>query len=174
MTDTTLKEAIKEAYASAPDDEIIVYTIEMRHPAFTQPLRVVRDHKSFTGTLEASASANAGEAVEFLPYAFDLELPEIAETGKPEIVLTIDNVSREIVASIEAAVRTPYKIEITFRIYLMSDTAGPQNDPPMSMVINTIEADVFKVTARAGFADLSKTAFPRKTYTLDQFPSLSS
>ena len=56
----------------------------------------------------------------------------------------------------------------------MSDTAGPQNDPPMSMVINTIEADVFKVTARAGFADLSKTAFPRKTYTLDQFPSLSS
>lgn len=174
MTDTTLKEAIKEAYASAPTDEVILFTIEMRHPAFTVPLRVVRDYRSWTVTLEESAPENAGEKVEYLPYAFDLELPEVDETGKPEIVITIDNVGRDIMNYLEAAVRTPYKIEVTYRIYLNSDTTGPQNDPPMTMVINNIEADVYRITARAGFTDLSKAAFPRKTYTLEQFPSLQT
>lgn len=173
MPDTTLQDAIQEAYASAPSDEVIIYTIEMRHPAFTEPLRVVRNNVAFTCTLEDDAPANGGETVTFQAYAFDLDLPEILESGNPEIVITIDNISREIVANVEAAVMTPYQIEVTFRLYLLSDPSGPQNDPPMHMVVKTIEADVFRVTARAGFTDLSRSAFPRLLYTLDRFPSLS-
>ncbi len=34
MPDTTLSEALKEAYASAPSDVILLHTLELRHPSF--------------------------------------------------------------------------------------------------------------------------------------------
>ena len=34
MPNTALSEAIKEAYASAPSEQIILHTLELRHPAF--------------------------------------------------------------------------------------------------------------------------------------------
>ena len=80
--DTSLKDAIREAYASAPSKEIDLLTIELNHPAFTQPLRVVRDNETLTARLEDTAPENPGETVDFLPYAFDLELPEMDEYGK--------------------------------------------------------------------------------------------
>ena len=174
MTDTSLSEAMKEAYASAPDDEVILLTIEMRHPSFTEPLRVVRNHVALTGTLETTAPANPGEAVEFLPYAFDLNLPEVTETGRPEIRIAIENISREIVAALEAAVQTVHRIEVTYRAWLLSDTTCPQNDPPMTMVVTNVTATAKTVEMTAGFTDLTKLAYPKKKYTLEQFPSLAS
>lgn len=57
MPDTTLSQAIKEAYASAPVSTIIYNTIELRHPAFSTPVRLVRDYANLTATLEATAPA---------------------------------------------------------------------------------------------------------------------
>ena len=34
MTDNTLSEALKEAYASAPSNVILLHTLELRHPSF--------------------------------------------------------------------------------------------------------------------------------------------
>lgn len=34
MTDNTLSEALKEAYASALSNVVILHTLELRHPAF--------------------------------------------------------------------------------------------------------------------------------------------
>ena len=55
MPDFSLEDALKEAYASAPASEVILHTLELRHPSFTQPIRVVRDHAEFTCFLEADA-----------------------------------------------------------------------------------------------------------------------
>ena len=170
--DISLKEAIKEAYASAPSSEIDLLTIELNHPSFTQPLRVVRDNEKLTARLEESAPENPGEVVDFSPYAFDLDLPEMDEYGKPQITITIDNVGRDIMNYIEAAVRMRHKIEVIYRVYLKSDTSGPQNDPPMVMQIDSITATTKSITLVAGFADLSSRVFPKKLYTLEQFPSL--
>jgi hypothetical protein len=64
MPDTTLSAAIKEAYASAT--AIVYHTLEFRHPAFTEPIRVVRDHNDLLATLEATAPENPGEEVRFV------------------------------------------------------------------------------------------------------------
>ena len=58
MTGTTLSQALKEAYASAPANVVIYHTMELRHPAFTAPIRVVRDYAPLTATLEATAPAD--------------------------------------------------------------------------------------------------------------------
>jgi hypothetical protein len=47
--------------------------------------------------------------------AFDLELPPVDVTPVPEIVVTLDNVSREIVRHLDAAVQSQAMIEVTYR-----------------------------------------------------------
>lgn len=172
MSDSSLQDAIKEAYASAPSDEVILFTIEMRHPAFTEPLRVVRDSKNLTARLEADAPVNGGEEVLFIAYPFDIKPPDMDEYGKPELTITIDNVGREILVYIEQAVRQRAVIEVTYRLYLASDLSGPQNNPPMTMQAVSISANPTSITLVASFADLSARAFPKFNYTLEQFPSL--
>lgn len=172
MPDPALSAALAEAYASAPTDEVIYHTLEIRHAAFTQPIRVVRDHADLTARLEASAPQDAGLEVTFVGFAFDLVRPEVSATGVPQCTIEIDNVSREILANIELAMTSIEPIEVTYREYLGSDLLGPQNDPPMTLTLTGITADVFRVRATASFADIGNRRFPREEYSAERFPGL--
>ena len=179
MPDPALSEAIREAYAAAPSDVVILHTLELRHPAFEDDegnptsIRVVRDHVDLTARLEASAPLDAGEMVTFVAMAFDLSLPPVDVAPVPEITVTIDNVSREIVRHLDAAATSQDKIEITYRPYLSTDLEGPQMDPPITLVLTEVEADVFRVTGRARMLDIGNKAFPSITYTAGKFPGLT-
>lgn len=65
MSDPTLSQALMEAYASCPSDDVTLHTIELRHPAFDDgagnnvAIRVVRDHVDLTATLEVDAPGSA-------------------------------------------------------------------------------------------------------------------
>lgn len=172
MTDPVLSDAIKEAYASAPSDVVIYHTLELRHTAFTSPIRVVRDLVDLTATLESTAPVDASTSVTFTAFAFDFRKPEIGSDGVPQLTIEIDNVSREILANIELAVTTNDVIEATYREFISSDLTVPQNDPPMHMKIITVHADIFKVSAVAGFGDFSNRLWPRELYDADRFPGL--
>ena len=77
MPDPTLNAAIAEAYASAPSDIVILHTLELRHPDFTdgegQPIavRLVRDHQDLSAKLEDTAPLNPDEYVPFIAMGFD-------------------------------------------------------------------------------------------------------
>lgn len=164
MPDPTLSQAIKEAYASAP--KVPVYhTLELNHPAFSQPIYVVRDYADLTAYLET------GEEVTFVRFAFDLKKPEISPTGVPQCTIEIDNVSREILANVQLAVASGEKITATYREYLASDLSGPQNNPPMPLTVTGIKATPMRVTATAGYGDLSNKRFGTD-YTDERFPGL--
>ena len=172
MPNATLSEALKEAYASVPDVPI-VNTLEIRHPSFTTPIRVVSDFVAVTARLEAAAPVNPGALVEFLPFAFELTLPDMTDKGVPELALRIDNVSREIMQHIELAAPLPDKLEITYRAYLADDLdSGPQNDPPLHLTIIQIEADAVSVTAKASMVDFINKKFPNQEYDENRFPGL--
>ena len=102
MSDNTLSEALKEAYASAPSDVVILHTLELRHPAFkdekgnSTAIRVVRDNVNHICKLEDNAPLDGGKEVEFIALAFDLQLPPVENIPVPEISLSLDNVSTEI------------------------------------------------------------------------------
>lgn len=166
MPDSTLSQAIKEAYAAAPSDVIVYHTLEINHPAFVQPIYVVNDHADLNANLEN------GDPVTFVRFAFRLVKPEVSPTGVPQLTVEIDNVSREILANIQLAMQSTAKITMTYREYLSTDLSGPQNDPPMEMVLSGIKADVFKVSATASFGDDNNKRFPNQEYTADRFPGL--
>lgn len=174
MPDFTLQDALSEAYASAPSSEIVMHTLEIRHPTFTQPIRVVRDYNDFTATLEADAPLNAGESVNFVGMAFDFVLPEVSKATSPEIEISLDNVSAELIAYLDSAANSADLIEVTYRPYLYSDPSGPQMDPPMTLIVRSVTADVFRVRARAGFADIANRKFPNQVYDTSRFPGLSA
>jgi hypothetical protein len=173
MPDTTLSQALKEAYAAAPANVVIHHTLELRHPAFSTPIRVVRDFANLTATLEATAPADPGAAVLFVAFAFEFTKPEVSATGVPQITITLDNVDRAIVANIEAAMGSTDLVQVTYREYLSTDLGAPQNNPPLSMTIMSVTADVFKVSAVAGFPDLMNRRFPSTEYSPEVFPGLA-
>lgn len=173
MSDDTLSQAIKEAYASAPANVVIYHTMELWHPAFTTPIRVVRDYADLTATLESTAPRNASEAVTFIAFNFDFTKPEVSAAGIPQITITMDNVDRSIVANIEAALGSTELVSVIYREFISTDLSSPQNNPPLSMTIMSVTADVFKVTAVAGFPNLMNKRFPTTEYSTEVFTGLA-
>lgn len=172
MPDSTLTQALKEAYASAPNTSVAYHTLEIYHPAFTTPIRVVRDFVDLSAKLEASAPRDASTYVTFVGYPFDIVPPEVSTSGVPSLQITIDNVSRDIMSGLEAAVTTSTPISVIYRMFLSTDLTAPQNDPPLRMTIISISADVFKVTATATLGDLVNKKFPSQMYTIETYPGL--
>ena len=170
MPDGLLSQALKEAYASAKG--VIYHTLELRHPSFSSPIRVVRDYSDLTAGLEASAPSNPNEYVLFTGFAFDFTKPEISTSGVPQMSIVIDNVSREIVANIELALTSTDLVKATYREYISTDLSIPQNNPPVHMDIMSVSATLFQVTAVAGFPNLMNRKFPTKEYSTEEFPAL--
>jgi hypothetical protein len=205
MPDPALSAAIREAYASAPADVVVLHTLEIWHPAFVEdgvarPIRVVRNFEDtatwlalggagvqavldgldadarrkvgLVARLEAGAPRDAGLLVPFVALGFDLELPAVDTIPVPEIVVTLDNVGREIAKHLDAAAVSQERIEIMYRPYLSTDIEGPQMDPPMTMTLSEVEVDVFRVTGRARVLDIGNKAFPSEIYTIKKYPGL--
>ncbi|MCU0919682.1 MAG: DUF1833 domain-containing protein [Burkholderiaceae bacterium] len=172
MPDSTLSQAIQEAYASAPSADIIYHTLEINHPDFTVPIRVVRDSTDLDATLEATAPTDPSTEVTFTGYSFDVVPPDVQSEGMPTCVIEIDNVSREILAQIEATMGSTDMITVIYRQFLASNLAAPENDPPLTLTVLSISADVFRIRATCGFGDLVNKRFPSVNYTAMAFPGL--
>lgn len=200
MPDPALSEAIREAYAAVPAGVVTLHTIEIRHPTFDAPIRVVRnfadtetwlaldepgvtavldgldaetrDMVGLVARLEASAPADPGVLVPWIALGFQMELPQVESIAVPEITLTIDNVGEEIAEALEGAATSQDVIEVTYRPYLSTDIEGPQMDPPITLILSDVEADLYQVTGKARLLDIGNLAFPRRTYKPGEFPGL--
>jgi hypothetical protein len=165
--------AIAEAYAAAPVDGVIYHTLELWHPAFAAPIRVVRDEVALDARLEAGAPRNAGEVVTFVAYAFDIVPPDQNAEGLPQAVIEIDNVSREILVQLDAAVASGQPVTAIYRQYL-SDALldGPEYDPPMELAIQSLSATALRIRATCGFPNLIGLRFPRLEFDIESYPGL--
>lgn len=178
MPDPTISEALAEAYASAPANEVILHTIELLHPAFIDDfgevtgVRVVRDNVNHSLTLEAGAPLHAGQVVEFVGMAFDFSRPDVLPDGSPVVQIEVDNVSRELMRHLDAAAASPDPVTLIYREYLASDPSGPQNDPPLQLTLLSVSADTLRVRGQAGFVQVANRRFPNVDYTPESFPGL--
>lgn len=184
-------EALAEAYQSAPTDDAILPTLELRHPSFLDaegnvtPVRVVRDGGNeidlesapeiygWMLTLEAGAPLNGGEEVLFQACHFDFSLPDQTQQKLPEVDVEIANVTRIVSKYLDAAVELGGIIEVTYREFLVSDTSSPKYILG-GLSMSRVKSDVFKVTGSASFIDLVNRLFPRRVYRPEDFPGLAS
>jgi hypothetical protein len=173
MPDPTLSAAIKEAYAVAPTNDVIYHTLELWQAVFAAPLRLVLDNADISAKIEATAARNPGAMVAFTAYAFNIVPPDQSATSLPQCTIEIDNVNRDILVQLDAAVFATGPVSLIYRAYLASDlTSGPENDPPLEMEITQISATPLRIRAVAGFANLLDKRFPALDYNLETFPGL--
>lgn len=178
MPDPSVEQALKEAYATAPSDEVIIHTLELRHPAFTDDagnpdsIWVTTNEVDVEATIEDDAPVRGGEAVTFLAFPFRFRLAPIENTAVQELELAIDAVDRRIIENLDAAASFGAKIQICYRPYLSSDLSEPQMDPPPEFTLSSVKADSLSVTGRCRVDIDLDGAFPRRIYTAAEFPAL--
>lgn len=166
MPDATILEAMKEAYACAPSNDVILETIEIRHESIEGSIYLVRNREDVSLTLETA------ETVLFEGAGFRLAKPKSGENGLQELSISVDNVDRRVSNFFNNAKNFQTPVECVYRPYLDSDHSTPQMDPPLVLYLSDAQITLFEVTAKATFADVINKKFPSKIYTRAGFPSL--
>lgn len=164
----TLSEALKEAYASAPSNVVILECIQIAHVSLMEVISLVKNNEDLDLTLEDSS------VVTFEGAAFQLSLPAKADSALQQLSIKIDNIDQRVSDFINDAKNFTTPVEITYRVYLSTDLTTPQNSPPLILYLSDVKVTQFDVTGTANFADLINKKFPSEFYTAARFPSLNA
>ncbi|MGD9921913.1 MAG: DUF1833 family protein [Pseudorhodoplanes sp.] len=170
--------AWEEANASVPPDVLLYLTLELQHPEFVDDedaplaIRCVTDvYDDVDLTIEDGAVMNGGETVTFRAIPFSADMPEVAEKRVPECAITVDNVARELIPHLEAAVEAQADLICIYREYRSDDVSEPCFGP-VQFVMRNVEVTGTRVRGMAGIDDLSNSKFPRRVYAVDAFAAL--
>lgn len=134
MPNALLEAAIAEAYASAPQDTIVLHTLELNHKSFTQPARVVRwpvtdnEPAVFHCLLEDDAAYDPGRVVDFIGLPFEIVTPEKSTENPGQFQIKIDNVGDMLDEQLEAAALEGGQITAIYREFIKGseETDGPR------------------------------------------------
>ena len=111
--------------------------------------------------------------VTFLACPFTADYPEQREGQPPSTKIKIDNVNRELVPLIRAALGVRQYIQVLYREYLSSDLTEPAYGP-VEFELREVQMVGTSLTGTAMVKNLQNKRFPRlnKNYDYIQFPSL--
>lgn len=166
MPNPSLADALKEAFALAPTQVVVLDTLEVRQPGVQEPVYLVR------GAREINARLETGETPTFRPVGFRMTLPAEGTEGVRALTVSVDNVGRELMDFVRTALEHPVPVEMVYRPYLSNDLFTPQMNPPLRLFVRDIQITPAQLTARATFMDLVNLRFPNELYTRDRFPFL--
>jgi hypothetical protein len=170
----THSEAMQEAIAACPPSARVFYTLEIWQSSFDAPARIVAnvgDDMMFG--IEAGAPRDGGAMVTFTACPLTADYPEQREGQPPTSKIKIDNVNRELVPKIRAALGVREYIQILYREYLLSDLTEPAYGP-VQFELREVQMVGASLTGTAMVRNLQNKRFPRlnKNYDYIQVPSL--
>lgn len=151
-------------YASAPTSEVLIPTLEIKHPAIST-IRTCAGFENHTVTLET------GEEVTFEASGLDVSLPERNDRGQQNLIFAIENVTGIAQRAIDDAMAEGGDILVIYRSFLSSDLSTPA-EPPLRMVLVGADFEGSTVNVTASYMDLINQAWPRERYTADFAPGL--
>lgn len=163
----TMSNAMEEAYAAVKADDEIYETIEMGHPSFAEPVRIV------TGVYDDKTFFVPGVGNKlFQACSVDFTLPGENEDGPTQASVTIDGVSGMLRGYLKDAVQAGEAIMVTFRSYLGSEV-NPGD------VIDDLELWAVTLTATSAngtlkFREMELQTFPLATYDTQYYPALQN
>jgi hypothetical protein len=155
----TLSETIKELYVSSGND-VILHTLAINHTTFTSPYYIVQNNENYVANLE-----NSGPQVTFQKYSFNIVGPHVNANANQYLKINIDAVNLTLINLLEgcAADENNNPIEVTYRVYLASDTTEPQAEP-VTLYLKNVSVNNFTISANAEFKNLNNLKFPSRKY----------
>ena len=166
MPNAALEEAIKEAYAACPSDEIPLDTLEVVDPSTGSSIYLVNDSVDHVLRLET------GEDKTFIACGFQIILPAAGDNGAQTLDVILDNLD-EVTAFVQSARIAGKKVPLKYRPYLASDPTQCQMNPPLSLFLQNVRVIDQQVQGQATFMDILNKKFPTDTYTRARFPGLA-
>lgn len=167
----------REYMFSPSGADVILDTIELRHPAFLDEngnpmaIRFVNDPCALMATLEDDAPMNAGETVTFIATRFDLVIPDQPQSGLPQCQLAVSNVVKELSPWMTKATTIAAPLELSLRQYLADDLTQPCF-AQHGLTFKNAKSDDIRTTGTASIADLLNFPAPRQCYTVVNSPGL--
>lgn len=175
----TFTEALAEAIALAPAEEVQIDTLEIRHETFVDDfgnpdsIWITTNQEDVLAPIEASAPLKGGQTIRFLSFAFKFKLGRIEPGTGAELTIEIDGVDGRIIEALDRAIVEPTKITMVYRVFVSSDLEdGPQRLPPDAYVLNDCETNVAKIVGRARVEIDMNGPFPRHLYTANEYAGL--
>lgn len=161
-----LSNAAKMAMYAQQTSEVFIILITIEHPNFTDPIRVASD--SFEVLPDAGVRGVLSRGMEFVYVPFTLELPQEDDTGVSRATLSIDNISREIVAYVRQASSS---LNVTIEIVLSSNVDLVEITAP-DFKLDNVSYDAFTVTGDLTMEYFELEPFPARRFTPSDFPGL--
>ena len=163
-------EALREAYAVAPADTVVLDTLEIdRSGPGDTPIYLTNNYTSFT------AEISPGTSVTFQAIPFSLKLPEKLQDTLPSLSVAIANPNQVISDYLRASIGLGLPIFVKFRQFLAKSNGTVitnQMPTPMTFHIGPVQYGLDKVEVQCLFPNIANRRFPNENYTVRKFPGL--
>ena len=170
----------KEAYIQVSSHLTTLHTLEVRHPSFTSPIRVVRDQRDLTAKLEPDAPVNPDTYVTFTGIWFTFIPPEINDDPNPTFTVMIDNVTHILTPYLELASASTTPLDVTYRMYSWNHITEGLNEgdypsaEPLHMEVFSATSSGQTVSFSITMIPISNRPFRFEKYTPSRFPGLKA
>ncbi|OJH86088.1 DUF1833 family protein [Serratia marcescens] len=153
---------LNRLYASG-GTEVIIETLHIQVGGQT--------HYLCKGWEDITAVLETGETVTFTACALDIALPARNADGTQDLKLAISNVDGVVSGAIRAALDNLSAATVTYRHYVSTDLSAPAS-APFVLAIKGGSWTALEVQITAGYMNVLDTAWPRRRYTLPDYPGL--
>lgn len=153
----TLTPAQREAYARAETSTVDLFSFELRHSTFPQPVRMISYDQNISIELEENAPANPGETVEFMGVAFKAPAESIDTEPGNTLTVAVSGISNQVLPYLNVANETLEPIACTVRhvaFHTKTDTVIGVGRP-IEMQVRNFNVGMLTVQMTLGFTNLN-------------------
>lgn len=154
----SLSAVAKQAVFAQQTGEVFVVLLELEHPSFAGIIRVCSNDRPVVSN-----------GYTYVPFPFEIVLPDDSEDGVSRVTLRIDNVDRRIVSE----VRDVTSGAISVRLFVvLASTPDVREVGPLLFTLRDVEYNATTVEGTLLHEDVLNESFPRDSFTPARFPGL--
>ncbi len=161
-----LSNAAKQALYAQQTDEVFIMLVTIEHENFTTPIRVASDPKEVLPDAGVRGVVSRGNEFVFLPFTINLPMQD--DSGVARASISIDNISREIVAAVRQATSA---LSITIEVVLASDVDTLEVSIP-DFRLERVTYDALTVAGDISVEYYDLEPFPARRFTPSDFPGV--
>lgn len=142
--------------------------------AIIETLQIVVGAETFwltEGFEDITAILEDGTTQTFIATAINIVLPTRNADGTQDLNWAIDNIDGSVSTAIQKVINEQEIGEITYRKYISTDLSYPA-ERPFTLTVKGGTWSAIVAQIKAGYLNILDTAWPRRRFTLPDFPGL--
>jgi len=154
-----LSSVAKQAIFAAQTGEVFVVLLELEHPNFAGIIQVCSNDL---------AIASRGNT--YVPFPFEIILPDEAEDSAPRVTLRIDAIDRRLISELRSVVTV---VPVTVRMMVViASSPDVLEVGPMEFSLRDVEYSATTIEGTLLYEDVLNESFPGDTFSPARFPAL--